>query len=52
MFLPNGKKVGSEWKVGDISGVRGYSLGVKLTGPQASQVQKTNRFGRKRRRQL
>ena len=23
MFLPNGKKVGSEWKVGDVSGVPG-----------------------------
>jgi hypothetical protein len=35
MFLPNGKKVGSEWKVGDVSGAPGCSLGVQLTGPKA-----------------
>jgi hypothetical protein len=36
IFLPNGKKVGSEWKIGDVSGVPGYSLGVQLTGPKAA----------------
>jgi len=31
-LLPNGKKMGKEWKVGGLSGEPGESLGVVLTG--------------------
>ena len=34
-FLPQGKKSGSEWRVGDVSGKPGQSLGVQLTGEKA-----------------
>jgi 5S rRNA maturation endonuclease (ribonuclease M5) len=34
-FFPNGKKLGNEWKLGDVSGARGNSLGIQLTGPNA-----------------
>jgi hypothetical protein len=35
-FFPLGKKVGQEWKIGDVSGVAGKSLGIQLTGDRAS----------------
>jgi hypothetical protein len=35
IFFPNGKKDGQEWKLGDVSGAPGGSLGVQLTGPKA-----------------
>jgi hypothetical protein len=34
-FLPQGKKAGSEWRIGDVSGQPGNSLGVQLTGEKA-----------------
>jgi hypothetical protein len=34
-FFPHGKKVGQEWKIGDVTGVPGESLGVQLTGDKA-----------------
>src|SRR4029077_2890830 len=34
-FFPDGKKESGEWKLGDISGAPGNSLGVQLTGPRA-----------------
>ncbi len=34
-FLPNGKKISQEWRVGDVSGQPGQSLGVQLTGEKA-----------------
>jgi hypothetical protein len=34
-FFPNGEKVGHEWKLGDVSGAPGNSLGVELTGEKA-----------------
>jgi twinkle protein len=34
-LLPEGKKVGNEWKVGNVSGESGKSLGVRLTGEKA-----------------
>jgi 5S rRNA maturation endonuclease (ribonuclease M5) len=34
-FFPNGKKLGNEWKLGDVSGVPGNSLGVALAGLKA-----------------
>lgn len=35
MLLPNGKKVGSEWRAGSLGGEEGKSLGVHLTGSKA-----------------
>jgi twinkle protein len=35
MLLPNGKREGSEWRVGSISGEDGKSLAVHLTGSRA-----------------
>ena len=35
MFFPQGKKVGQEWKLGDVSGAAGDSLGVALAGDKA-----------------
>lgn len=34
-LFPNGKKEGSEWRVGSIDGEKGQSLGVHLTGNKA-----------------
>jgi hypothetical protein len=34
-FFPHGKKEGNEWKIGDISGTPGESLGIQLTGQKA-----------------
>jgi hypothetical protein len=34
-FFPNGKKVSNEWKLADVSGAPGNSLGVALAGPKA-----------------
>jgi hypothetical protein len=34
-FFPAGKKVGNEWQLGDVSGARGDSLRVQLTGTKA-----------------
>src|ERR1700739_3105559 len=34
-FFPHGKKVGNEWKIGDILGAPGDSLGIQLTGQKA-----------------
>lgn len=34
-LLPQGKKIGNEWKVGSISGEQGSSLGVCLTGEKS-----------------
>ena len=34
-LLPNGKKSGSEWRVGSIEGESGESLGVHLTGEKS-----------------
>lgn len=34
-LLPNGKREGSEWRCGDVSGSTGKSLGVRLTGSKA-----------------
>src|SRR5258707_12453014 len=34
-FLPEGRKVGYEWRVADISGKLGSSLGVQLIGQRA-----------------
>lgn len=33
--LPGGKRIGSEWVCGDITGKPGRSLSVRLTGPKA-----------------
>jgi hypothetical protein len=34
-YFPLGKKNGGEWKIGDITGAPGDSLGIQLTGPKA-----------------
>jgi hypothetical protein len=34
-FFPNGRKEGQEWKLADVSGAPGNSLGIQLTGPKA-----------------
>ncbi|MFJ2456435.1 AAA family ATPase [Pseudomonas protegens] len=34
-LLPGGKRNGSEWRVGDVSGEKGQSLGVHLAGEKA-----------------
>jgi twinkle protein len=34
-LLPNGKRVGSEWKAGSVNGESGDSLGVHLSGDKA-----------------
>ena len=34
-FFPQGRKVNNQWRVADIAGVRGDSLGIQLTGPKA-----------------
>jgi hypothetical protein len=35
LFFPNGKKMGGEWILGDVSGALGNSLGIQLTGAKA-----------------
>ncbi|WP_426664076.1 toprim domain-containing protein [Rhodanobacter aciditrophus] len=35
LLLPNGKRVGQEWRVGSADGEAGQSLGVHLTGDKA-----------------
>ncbi|MBV9107356.1 MAG: hypothetical protein JO313_15170 [Verrucomicrobia bacterium] len=35
LFFSRGKKENGEWKIGDISGKAGDSLGIQLTGPNA-----------------
>lgn len=35
MLLPNGRKVGQEWRVGSIRGEKGSSLGIHLNGHKA-----------------
>lgn len=32
-YLPNGKRIGNHWIVGDVRGAKGRSLYVRLTGP-------------------
>src|SRR6266481_2741775 len=34
-FFPHGRKVGNEWRMGDITGAPGDSLGVQLVGEKA-----------------
>lgn len=34
-FCAEGKRVGSEWKIADVSGAAGNSLGIQLTGQNA-----------------
>lgn len=34
-LLPNGKKISNEWRVGNVNGESGKSLGVHLTGEKA-----------------
>lgn len=34
-FLPAGKKESGEWKIADVTGAKGDSLGIQLTGPKA-----------------
>jgi hypothetical protein len=34
-FFPSGKKLGHEWKLGDITGAAGNSLGIELNGDRA-----------------
>jgi hypothetical protein len=34
-FLPHGRKIGHEWRIGDSSGKAGNSLGIELVGPKA-----------------
>ena len=34
-LLPQGKKTGSEWKAGSVTGEPGGSLSVRLTGAKA-----------------
>lgn len=34
-LLPNGRKEGAEWRVGSVSGEKGQSLGVHLSGAKA-----------------
>ena len=34
-FFPQGKRDGQEWKIGDITGKKGESLGIQLTGNKA-----------------
>jgi hypothetical protein len=34
-FFPHGKKDGSDWKIADISGAKGDSLGICLSSPKA-----------------
>ncbi|MGO9807930.1 MAG: hypothetical protein ACLPKH_14605 [Rhodomicrobium sp.] len=36
-YLPNGKRSGRYWIVGDVQGTRGRSLFVKLSGDGAGQ---------------
>jgi hypothetical protein len=33
-FFPNGKEVRGEWRIGDVTGAKGNSLGIQLTGPK------------------
>src|SRR5690606_28528321 len=35
MLLPGGRKEGSEWRAGSVSGEKGQSLGVHLSGAKA-----------------
>src|SRR4029077_122765 len=35
LFFPYGRKEGQEWKLADVSGAPGNSLGIQLTGPKA-----------------
>jgi hypothetical protein len=34
-FFPFGRRSGQEWKIGNITGATGDSLGIQLTGPKA-----------------
>ena len=34
-LLPNGRRVGQEWRVGGIEGEAGKSMGVHMTGEKA-----------------
>jgi hypothetical protein len=34
-FFPFGRRSGHEWKIGNITGATGDSLGIQLTGPKA-----------------
>jgi twinkle protein len=34
-FFPHGKREGPEWKIGDVTGQKGDSLGIQLTGDKA-----------------
>jgi len=34
-FFPAGRKCGPEWKIGDLSGAAGDSLGIQIEGPKA-----------------
>ena len=36
-FFPQGRKVAQEWKIGNITGERGDSLGIQLSGLKAGQ---------------
>ncbi len=36
-YLPNGRKVGGYWIVGDVRGAKGKSLYVRLTGPHSGK---------------
>jgi hypothetical protein len=35
-LFPNGKRIRNEWRVGNLSGDRGESLGIELTGDKAA----------------
>src|SRR3546814_8239642 len=35
LLLPNGKRVGQEWRVGSVDGEPGKSMGVHMTGNKA-----------------
>ena|SRR5258708_1991181 len=34
-FFPAGHREGSEWRIGDVTGKSGSSLGIELKGPKA-----------------
>ena len=36
-LFPNGKKVGNEWRIADVTGAKGNSLGIRLTGDKAGR---------------
>src|SRR5262245_31593810 len=35
-FFPDGKKEGQEWKIDDVNGGKGRSLGIHLSGEKAA----------------